>query len=69
MKKVLALLLFVILLGANNAVAQQADRLSITPYYTSQKCQKCYSSIFRLSTTHLETATHNVCGTFDRCAY
>ena len=34
MKKVLALLLFVILLGANNAVAQQADRLSITPYYS-----------------------------------
>ncbi|GEM_PF-6025536 len=41
----------------------------LTYFYTSQKCQKCYSSIFRLSTTHLETATHNVCGTFDRCAY
>ena len=32
MKKVLALLLLVILLGTNSAVAQQADRLIITPY-------------------------------------
>lgn len=34
MKKVLALLLLVILLGTNSAVAQQADRLIITPYYS-----------------------------------
>lgn len=89
MKKTLALLLLVILLGTNSAVAQQADRLSITPYYShtfnifagleiNGGVATCcgtvtgrynYSSIFRLSTTHLETATHNVCGTFHRCAY